>query len=186
MAVAAQETSRKWPGLPVLTLLACAPLAACLGSKPQVGDASIGAHEVLVKLRDHEACQTRRDDGKTVHMRDTNRPPHEQEALFGGTGTVAVWDLLGRLSAPPFSAVLSCELEAGGEVGKHVQQRDPEIIIGLSGDGEAEVDELVQPLVPGSVIYLGHGQTLSIRNRSDAEPLRYFIVKAQTGSAGIG
>lgn len=174
----------------MLTLLACAPLAACLRSEPRVGDAFVGAHDDLVELRTHEACQAPPSDGKTVRMRDTNRAPHEQEALFGGTGTVAVWDLLGRLSAPPFSAVLSCELEAGGEVGKHVQQRDPEILIGLSGDGEAEVDEVVQPLVPGSVIYLGHGQTLSIRNRSDVEPLRYFIIKAQikaqTGSAGIG
>ena len=113
-------------------------------------------------------------------MREMNRAPHEQEALFGGTGTVAVWDLLGRLRAPPFSAVLSCELEAGGAVGKHVRQRDPEILIGLGGDGEAEVDEVAHPLVAGAVIYLGHGQTLSIRNCSDAEPLRYFIIRAQT------
>lgn len=113
-------------------------------------------------------------------MRELDKAPHEQEGLFGGTGKVAVWDLLGRLSAPPFSAVLSCELEAGGSVGKHVQQRDPEIIVGLGGEGEAEVDGVMQALVAGAVVYLAHGQTLSIYNRSDAEPLRYFIIKAQS------
>ncbi|MFT5357740.1 MAG: quercetin dioxygenase-like cupin family protein [Polyangiales bacterium] len=113
-------------------------------------------------------------------MREMKSTPHEQEALFGGVGTVAVWDLLGRLSAPPFSAVLSCELEPMGVVGKHLQQRDPEILIGLGGDGEAEVDGAAHPLVTGAVIYLAHGQTLSIRNRSGAEPLRYMIIKAQS------
>ncbi|MFK8000850.1 MAG: cupin domain-containing protein [Polyangiales bacterium] len=112
-------------------------------------------------------------------MRELDKAPHEQEALFGGTGTVALWDLLGRVSAPPFSAALSCELEAGGSVGKHVQQRDPEIIIGLGGDGEAEVDDALHPLVAGSLVYLAHGQTLSIHNRSKDEPLRYLIIKAQ-------
>ena len=112
-------------------------------------------------------------------MREAKQTPHEQEALFEGTGTVAVWDLLGRISAPPFSAVLSCELEPNGVVGKHVQQRDPEILVGLSGDGEAEVDGGVHALVAGAVIYLAHGQTLSIRNRSTEEPLRYMIIKAQ-------
>lgn len=119
-------------------------------------------------------------------MRETNRTPHEQEALFDGVGTVAIWDLLGRQSAPPFSAVLSCELEALGEVGTHIQQRDPEILIGLGGDGEASVDEAVHPLLSGSVLYLAHGQTLSIRNRSEVEPLRYMIIKAQVQPASSG
>lgn len=112
-------------------------------------------------------------------MRELDKAPHEQEALFGGTGTVAVWDLLGRLRAPPFSAALSCELEAGGSVGKHVQQRDPEILIGLGGAGEAVVNDAAHPLVPGALVYLAHGQTLSIHNRSKTEPLRYLIIKAQ-------
>lgn len=40
-------------------------------------------------------------------------------ALFGGEGTVRVWDLGGRVGA--LSAVLFCELEPGGRVGRHVQ-----------------------------------------------------------------
>ena len=32
----------------------------------------------------------------------------------------------------------------------------------------------------GAVIYLAHGQTLSIHNRSAEEPLRYLMIKAQT------
>ena len=112
-------------------------------------------------------------------MRELKTSPHEQFELFGGTGTVSVWNLLGRLVAAPFSAVLSCELEASGVVGKHVQQRDPEIIVGLSGQGEAFVNDEAQALIAGAVVYLAHGHSLSIHNRSDTEPLRYLIIKAE-------
>lgn len=47
------------------------------------------------------------------------------------------WYLLQGRLAPPFTAVLSCELAPGGHVGRHVQQRDSELVIGLSGCGEA-------------------------------------------------
>lgn len=113
-------------------------------------------------------------------MREVKTPPHTQHELFGGVGTVAVWDLLGRASAPPFSAVLSCELEAKGVVGEHVQQRDAEIIVGLSGDGEAFVNGEAQPLIAGSVVYLAHGHSLSIHNRSETMALRYLIIKAKS------
>ena len=100
--------------------------------------------------------------------------------LFGGVGAVTVWNLLGRASAPPFSAVLSCELEPGASVGRHVQQRDPEIVIGLGGDGEATVNDAAHPLGPGDVVHLGHGDVLAIFNRSDVTPLRYLIIKARS------
>jgi quercetin dioxygenase-like cupin family protein len=86
-----------------------------------------------------------------------------REGLFGGEGAVLVWDLLRGAGAEPFSAVLACELEPGGRVGRHVQQRDPEIVIGLEGEGTAEVDGL------------------AIRNRSREAPLRYLIVKTRAG-----
>lgn len=90
-----------------------------------------------------------------------------------------MWDLLAGLEAPPFSAVLSCELAPKGIVGKHVQQRDPEILVGLGGEGVAEVNDEARTLSPGSVVYLAHGQTLSIHNLSASEPLRYLIIKGQ-------
>jgi quercetin dioxygenase-like cupin family protein len=102
-----------------------------------------------------------------------------RRALFGGNGTVAVWDLLGAGAAPPFSAVLSCELEPGGSVGVHRQQRDPEIVIGLAGRGEAEVDGAPHRLAPGDVVYLPFGALLAIRNLSSEESLGYLIVKAE-------
>ncbi|MCB9594108.1 MAG: cupin domain-containing protein [Sandaracinaceae bacterium] len=111
-------------------------------------------------------------------MRIEKGPGDARAELFGGRGTVTVWNLLGRRAAPPFSAVLSCELEPGGSVGRHVQQRDPEIVIGLEGDGEATVDDTAHPLGPGDVVHLGHGQVLAITNRSDDAPLRYLIIKA--------
>jgi len=111
---------------------------------------------------------------------DWNTLPHTQrQALFGGEGTVRIWDLLGTGQAPPFSAVLRCELEPGGSVGPHRQQRDPEILVGLEGTGQVTVDRQSAPFGPGSLIYLPHGGVLSITNRSDDAPLRYFIIKAQ-------
>lgn len=102
-----------------------------------------------------------------------------REALFGGEGAVLVWNLLGASEAPPFSAVLSCELDPGGSVGRHVQEHDPEIVIGLEGDGEATVDDRTLPLGPGDVAHLPLGAILAIRNRSTEAPLRYLIIKAK-------
>lgn len=100
-----------------------------------------------------------------------------QRALFGGEGAVTVWDLLGGSAAPPFTAVLSCELDPRGSVGRHVQEEYAEIVIGLEGDGEATVDGEARELGPGDVVHLPLGAVLSIANRGDA-PLRYLIIKA--------
>lgn len=102
----------------------------------------------------------------------------QRTALFGGRGTVSVWNLLGRQNAPPFSAVLSCELAAHGSVGAHVQEEHPEIVIGLEGEGEAIVDGARHALEPGSVVFLPFGSQLAITNLGD-EPLRYLIIKAK-------
>ena len=104
-----------------------------------------------------------------------------REALFGGTGAVSVWNLLGRSSAEPFTAVLGCELDPGGSVGRHVQEHFPEIVIGLEGEGRALVDGEPQPLGPGDVAHLPKGSILAIENTSASEPLRYLIIKARPG-----
>ena len=100
--------------------------------------------------------------------------------LFGGRGEVIVRDLLAGRAAPPFSAVLECELAPGGTVGAHRQQEHPEIVVGLAGDGEATVDGIVLPLCAGDVVHLPLGSVLALRNRSERDPLRYLIVKAAT------
>jgi quercetin dioxygenase-like cupin family protein len=100
-------------------------------------------------------------------------------ALFGGSGNVRVSDLLGPRATPPFSAVLFCELDPGGSVGIHQQERDPELVLGLEGLGEATVQGHPEPLEPGSTVYVPFGATLSLRNLSTSEPLRYLIIKAQ-------
>jgi quercetin dioxygenase-like cupin family protein len=113
-------------------------------------------------------------------------PPHKgqpdvREGLFGGRGAVRVWDLLAdhAKSPAPFTAVLSCELDPGGSVGRHVQEQFPELVIGLEGAGEAAVDGRPQPLDAGDVVHLPLGSVLALRNRSDTEPLRYLIIKAR-------
>lgn len=112
-------------------------------------------------------------------MKVRKGPPARREALFGGRGAVQVWSLLGTADAPPFSAVLACELDPGGSVGAHVQEQDPEIVIGLEGDGEARVDDRPLPLGPGDVVHLPLGAVLSLTNRSTETPLRYLIIKAR-------
>lgn len=110
-------------------------------------------------------------------------PPSRRMDMFGGHGEVLVWDLLAGQPAPPFTSVLSCVLAAGGHVGRHVQQRDSEIVIGLTGCGEATVDGRPQPFGPGTVIFLPFKSTLELRNeRADAE-MRYLIIKATPAPA---
>jgi quercetin dioxygenase-like cupin family protein len=105
--------------------------------------------------------------------------------LFGGTGSVKVSDLLGTRATPPFTAVLFCELDPGGSVGLHQQQRDPELVLGIDGSGQVTVSGIVEPLEPGSTVYVSFGATLSLRNLSSIEPLRYLIIKAEgSGSSG--
>ena len=62
-------------------------------------------------------------------MKPQGLAPHAQQNLFGGQGTVLVYDLLRSQSMPPFDSVLACELEAGGTVGTHVQQVSHEIVV---------------------------------------------------------
>ncbi|MEQ1501060.1 MAG: cupin domain-containing protein [Myxococcota bacterium] len=107
-----------------------------------------------------------------------DRPSFVREALFGGVGAVTVTDLLAGADAPPFAAALGCALDPGGAVGRHRQQEHPELVIGVDGDGEAEVDGVVRPLGPGDLVFLPLGSVLAIRNRSATAPLRYLIVKA--------
>ena len=105
-------------------------------------------------------------------------PTWTREALFGGRGTVTVRDWLRGAQAPPFGAVLRCTLSPGGSVGRHRQEALPEIVVGLDGDGVAEVDGVERRLGPGDVVHLPLGSVLAIRNRSEAAPLEYLIVKA--------
>ena len=110
--------------------------------------------------------------------------PDARKDLFGGTGTVKVWNLL-RRAAPPFTAALACELDPGGRVGRHRQQHFLEIVIGIEGLGEAVVGKQQHALRPGDVVYLPLGETLELINHSDSEPLQYLIIKAELpGPAG--
>lgn len=88
-----------------------------------------------------------------------------------------MWDLLPD-PLEPFSAVLACELEPGASVGKHSQQRDPEIVICIEGDGTAVVSGTEHRLHPGATVALPYGETLALRNNATDRPLRYLIIKA--------
>ncbi len=111
-------------------------------------------------------------------MWDRDRPHDAREALFGGQGTVRVWSLA-PTPMRPFTALLACELDPLGTVGAHVQQEHDETVIIVEGRGEATVAGERRPLSPGTAVFLRLGETLALQNRSDTEPLRYVIVKAQ-------
>jgi glyoxylate utilization-related uncharacterized protein len=110
---------------------------------------------------------------------DRARPHDRREGLFGGSGAVSVWSLCDTGPAPPFGAVLACELEGGGSVGAHVQQECAEVVIVLEGEGVARVDGAPRALRPGVVVELRLGQTLALENASPERSLRYLIVKAK-------
>ena len=112
---------------------------------------------------------------------DKPYPNDTRNELFGGRGSVQVWDLLAGRGFAPFSAVLACELSAAGSVGRHVQQRDPELVLCAQGCGEILVDGHARPFTPGELALLPHGSSLEIRNSSDT-PLRYFIIKAESAA----
>jgi quercetin dioxygenase-like cupin family protein len=102
--------------------------------------------------------------------------PDRRPELFGGRGEVRVWSLMdGEL--PPFDCVLGCELDAGGSVGVHVQDRCTEIVIVTEGRGDARVGHDMIALEPGVVVRLPLGESLALRNGSPTEVLRYLIVK---------
>ncbi len=105
--------------------------------------------------------------------------PRVSSNLFDGVGDVQVWNLLAERRMPPFAAVLACELDPGGRVGRHVQEHFPEIVVGLSGRGEARVAGQAQPLEPGDVVHLPLGKPLELLNLSSDEPLCYLIIKAR-------
>ena len=104
--------------------------------------------------------------------------PDVRRELFGGSGEVRVWNLL-QGSAEPFTAILSCELSAGGSVGRHVQEHFAEVVIGVSGSGTAAVNEQRWPLGAGDVVHVPLGAVLSIDNHTSQVPLRYLIIKAR-------
>lgn len=103
--------------------------------------------------------------------------PHDvRSGLFGGRGSVRVWSSIARPIAP-FRAVLACELDAGASVGPHVQAEFAELVIVVSGVGRARAGARDHALASGVVLELALGETLSLENASESEPLRYFIVK---------
>ena len=97
--------------------------------------------------------------------------------LFGGQGTVTTWSRLPH-GATPFSAAIWCELSPGGHVGAHRQQRDPEIVLTIEGEGEIQVGQSVHQVSRGDLVYVPQGEVLQIANTSEQHPFVYAIIKA--------
>ena len=102
----------------------------------------------------------------------------QQENLFGGKGIVEIESLL-KEGSFPFSAILHCTLEAGGSVGRHRQQRDPELVIGVSGQGTITINGKAHRLEVKTAIFVPFGAILSIDNGSETEQLEYWIIKVE-------
>jgi quercetin dioxygenase-like cupin family protein len=111
-------------------------------------------------------------------MRPETPPDFQQSDLFGGNGTVELWNLKQK-AMPPFTTALWCSLEPNGSVGRHKQQEDSEVILCISGDGLAKVGQTIHRLTTGALIYLPFGQVLSLKNSSSTDSLNYVIIKAK-------
>jgi hypothetical protein len=109
--------------------------------------------------------------------------PDRRKDLFGGRGEVRVWSLMDG-ALPPFDCVLGCELDPGGSVGVHVQDRCSEVVIVTEGHGEARVGAGTIALTPGTVVRLPLGEKLALSNGSEVDVMRYLIVKVALSSAG--
>jgi hypothetical protein len=109
--------------------------------------------------------------------------PDRRKDLFGGRGEVRVWSLMDG-TLPPFDCVLGCELDPGGSVGVHVQDRCSEVVIVTEGHGEARVGAETIALTPGTVVRLPLGEKLALANGSEVDVMRYLIVKVAISSPG--
>ena len=105
---------------------------------------------------------------------------HLRRDLFGGRGEVRVWNLGGQV--PPFTAVLWCQLEAGGHVGAHRQETDDELVIVVSGRATVHVDGTPHARGAGGSVGLRLGALLAIGNDDPGAALDYLIVKARRAS----
>ena len=104
--------------------------------------------------------------------------PFVRSDLFGGRGQVQIWNLMSSTPLPPFTTALWCSLEPGADVGRHRQEEDAELVICISGNGTAQVDDDTHPLRPGSLVQLPLGAILALRNHDRDHPLEYLILKA--------
>tara|TARA_B110000037_G_scaffold212172_1_gene264600 strand:+ start:147 stop:467 length:321 start_codon:yes stop_codon:yes gene_type:complete len=102
----------------------------------------------------------------------------QQENLFGGNGIVEIESRL-KEGSFPFSAILLCKLEACGSIGKHRQQRDSELVIGISGQGMITINSKTEELIVKTSVFVPFGAVLSIENKSETEPLEYWIIKVE-------
>ncbi len=103
---------------------------------------------------------------------------HARRDLFGGTGTVRVWSL--PSAVPPFTAVLWCELEPGGRVGRHRQETDDEMVIVVAGRAVLRVDGAEHAVGPGGSVGVPLGALLEVENADPTAPLQYLIIKARS------
>ena len=106
-------------------------------------------------------------------MRD---PDFSHENLFGGRGTVSIWNITPRL--PPFTALLWCSLSSKGRVGPHRQEHHPEVVVCISGAGSLWINKKKFAMEPMYSYPLPLGAVLAIENLSE-EPLVYTITKAK-------
>ncbi len=103
--------------------------------------------------------------------------PITKTDLFSGKGSIKIWDLKAQREAGPFKASLWCELEAGGQIGRHHQEHCDEIVLCLSGFGTATIGHECFGLEPGVQVFLKQGQLLSIKAGTQ-QSLIYLIIKA--------
>jgi mannose-6-phosphate isomerase-like protein (cupin superfamily) len=72
-------------------------------------------------------------------------------------------------------------LKPGEECGEHSTGAREELLVFLSGNGQAEIEGELLDVGAGKVVYIPPETTHNIRNNSDAEPLSYIYCVAPAG-----
>ena len=111
------------------------------------------------------------------------KPTATHSDLFGGSGRVEVVDVLAGRPAGNLQQLLRCTLDPGGSVGLHKQEQLDAVFYCLQGQGTARLNGESRPFGPDDVVHLPRDATLSLRNDSNSEPLRYVIVKTPAEGA---
>ena len=75
-------------------------------------------------------------------------------------------------------------LRPGGDCGEHSTGQREELLVFLSGNGQAEIEGELLDVGAGKVVYIPHGAAHNIKNNSDTEALSYIYCVAPVGQTG--
>ena len=99
----------------------------------------------------------------------------EHQNLFGGTGIVRIV-IPEESPIDPFRSFKLYSLDPQAQIGKHQNQRDVTLLLGIDGSGSVIVNDTMIPMRKGSSISIPQKASLSIHNGSRQKPLQFWMI----------